>query len=375
MTGANIAATLPSHRDPLKLSAATSDQIRFLRVASIFFMVYVHVKPGFLGGDWERDTAIYYVGVMFVDILGRASVAALSLVSGYLLWFSLRHRSPLKALVSRVRGVLVPMATANMLFILFAWAGMLFFNHVTNNIEAFVTAPTPMNLVNALLGVTSPTINTTLFFIRDLFVASCLCILFAAPIVARPRTIIFLITVLTVTDTTSPVIFRPTILLFMVTGFSVASLGITTRYAIRFLPLGITLLLLAIAIEFGGIKFSHSYLINGWDILKRTGLVILFVSAAVQIFPEGKDCPWLAATVRHCESRIFIYYLYHAPLFSVMWVGWQWTTGGSYLASDYLVFFLCCPIVTYLFVYFGSRVIDTFPVWAQSLVRGPTRGS
>ena len=76
----------------LKLSSARpdpawSERIRLLRVLSIFFMVYVHVKPGFDGVDWEPGSLTYVAGILLVDVLGRALDKLRIIVTAQLLCF------------------------------------------------------------------------------------------------------------------------------------------------------------------------------------------------------------------------------------------------------------------------------------------------
>ena len=81
-----------------KVSAA----IRVLRVLCIFFMMSVHLVPGASGVSFVTGGAGRAIGEIWLGFLGRASVATLSLVSGFLLVSSFEKHGVLR--IARDRG-------------------------------------------------------------------------------------------------------------------------------------------------------------------------------------------------------------------------------------------------------------------------------
>ena len=69
-----------------------------------------------------------------------------------------------------------------------------------------------------LTGLTGPTANLSLFFLRDLFVSSILVWLLRPLLAALPLPVLGLLGVVTVFDLAAPLVFRPSILFFVAAG-------------------------------------------------------------------------------------------------------------------------------------------------------------
>lgn len=103
-----------------RIEQTDSDMIRFCRVVCIFFMMTVHFYPYESNETIINSGSFEIVGLVFIDFLGRASVATLSLISGYLLSRSLSNKSLFHIIIQRGQALLVPMITWNLVFLLAA---------------------------------------------------------------------------------------------------------------------------------------------------------------------------------------------------------------------------------------------------------------
>lgn len=75
------------------VAAETSRQIVAARVICIFFMLSVNVSPGFDAATYGPGDAMHWIGALWVDVPGRSSVPALSIVSGFLMSAQVGRRS------------------------------------------------------------------------------------------------------------------------------------------------------------------------------------------------------------------------------------------------------------------------------------------
>ena len=148
------------------------------------------------------------------QLLGRASVAALSFISGYLLIRTASGRSLTSVARRRFQTLIIPMLTWNLIFCILQIGKVV----ITGKADDSILLRPDSNLLAALTGLTGPPANLSLFFLRDLFV-SALLIQAVRPILnARAWLVLGVLAVVTVFDLAAPVIFRPSILFFVAAG-------------------------------------------------------------------------------------------------------------------------------------------------------------
>ena len=341
------------------------EQIRICRVLCIFFMMSVHVNPGLGNASFVSFGQFHWIGSLWGEFLGRTSVAALSFVSGYLLVRTSATR-PLGALARRrVQSVLVPMLTWNLIFLLLQVAKVAVLGHPE---ESALLRP-DTDLLATLTGLTGPTANLSLFFLRDLFVSALIVHLLAPVLAERPVPMLCLIAAIAVFDLAEPVIFRPSILFFVAAGAAYAK-----RANSLAAMLGIRVAAPAAALIVGGLVLVN---VLPWertgpvaeleDLLRRSLLVIgmLRLSALLTGTRAGN---WLLPL----ERRIFETYLLHVPLFGVLWVVWTSFIGGQ-LEASYVLFFLFAPALAIAAGTAFGTLCDRAPAPLQKLLRGKSR--
>ncbi len=213
-------------------------QIQICRVFCIFFMMSVHVHPG--AGNpsiVSEGGAFALLGAIWSDTLGRASVAALSFISGYLLWRKAAGRSFGVVARDKARSLLVPMLVWNLVFVgLLLGRFLLTGRHGEAGHDPFAAGADTLSLLTGLDGETA---NRSLFFLRDLFVASLLVHLLGPLLRRYPLPLLAAIALVAVLDVGAPLIFRPSILLFVAAGMVVAQRGwhLDTLFVTRRLPM------------------------------------------------------------------------------------------------------------------------------------------
>lgn len=338
--------------------------IETLRVFCIVAMMWVHVNPGLASPSAVTSGDYALVGTIFGNTLGRVSVVLLSFVSGYLIWHRSRTVPLHRFAASRFRSVLVPMLVWSAIFILMAVTKAPLTGVTSHKIEG-IDLDTE-SLANAWAGITGPTANLSLFFLRDLFVGS-LILRAALPLVARAPIAVAAVVLLAASgQALEPLIFRAPILQFLVFGAVAARLGYTLTGLARpmvALPVGYLLSVASVA------AFSQpgNPLLDGLHLpalAMRAGVCFLLL-AFTQTLLSGLRRPALHGLGRHA----YLAYLMHVPFLGVLWVVWRTLVGGPSEPS-YAVFFLAGPVAAFAVAVAIGHVLDRAQDVLQIALRG-----
>jgi fucose 4-O-acetylase-like acetyltransferase len=341
-------------------------QIQICRVICIFLMMSVHIFFQSSGhGDPVPSEAsiistgdLAFIKEIWVDQLGRASVPALSLISGYLLVQSIGRTSARNLACRKFLTLIVPMIIWNAVYLALArlgWGG-----------SAAEGQLSVAALVNGLTGLLGPTVNPSLFFLRDLF-ASALITLAGLGLIRRfPWAAIALSATVALFGLLQPLVFRPSILMFVVMGAALAVRGIGPRELARprvCLPVIAAGLGLA-ALAWLLMDLDHALFSAALDLLRRTALTFAMVGVAGRLAttPLGRRIATLG-------DDVFLSYLLHLSLFGVAWVVWQKLVGSAMDPSYLLFFFLAPPLALVVGTRLG-KATDTLPGAVQILIRG-----
>lgn len=348
----------------------TSSQIEILRPLCIFFMLYVHVNPGF-------DKAIHsgvnlYFGIVIVDILGRTSVAALSLVSGFLLAYGMTRKDVGILIWGRIRALYLPMIFWSSVFIAMALSASFLFGYTSEVSRILQDLPMDRLILEKLMFLHGIPANPSLGFLRDLTASSILLIL-VLHITGRAVFVLwfalFAILGVALFGTIEPVIYRPTIPLFMLAGATLyqarGNLHIPPIYAISAVALYAALVIgdlsntVTASIGQGTIVGERVE-----NIAKRTTLTILAltISSALVKTSTGK---WL----RGMTGGVFLTFLCHTTVISVLWAVWK-SRGGYESHWSYIIFFSLSPILVMVLATRVSPVLDCLPAPIQIVLRG-----
>lgn len=159
------------------MTANESTAIKICRVTAIFFMTYVHVSPGFENWVGEIPAHMMVLGHLLSEHLGRASVPALSVLSGYLAMSAFQRRPSWWVYVKeRWTTLITPLITWNLAIILLSIAILLI-----TGVESFVikNSPpshllTPHIIFDKITAYSNGSTTFALNFLRDIFVCSAL---------------------------------------------------------------------------------------------------------------------------------------------------------------------------------------------------------
>ncbi len=347
-----------------------STQIRICRVLCIFFMMSVHVNPGLSNPSLVSTGSLALVGAVWGDFLGRASVAALSFISGYLLVRTVPEKSTGTVARRRFRTLLVPMLTWNLIFCLLQVGKALLLHRP----EESVLLEPGTDLLAALTGLTGPTANLSLFFLRDLFVSALLVQVLRPALAAWPLAVLGLVAGIAVFDLAVPLVFRPSILFFVAAGAAYAMRAGTLaawltprRVAGAVLAILAGMAAMALLVRVAPADAGLAPVVAVQDLLRRALLVVLTLglSAALTGTRAGG---WLVPL----ERRIFETYLLHVPLIGMLWVPWTRLVGGPQ-EPTYLLFFLLAPVAAIVGGIALGGLCNRAPPLLQTLLRGKVR--
>jgi fucose 4-O-acetylase-like acetyltransferase len=314
-----------------------STAIQVSRVVCIFFMMYAHAR-GYEEFLVQRGnvppTWLSWLLHLLRDEASRTSVPLLALLSGWL--FSARFKGSFLAVVARrSRTLLVPLVMWNLVMLACVYLSTQLF-HLQGSL-----ATTWSHWINRILGVTQTPVNTPLYFLRDLFLAS---LAGAALLWLRPgRRVVWAVaaaaTALVILVPIEPVMMRPYILPQFLLGIAIQrSWDIAKPRSLWIIGcVGLVLLVLHLRAPFGYERAD--------EVVFRVAMVALgWVIAA-----------WLASTraagpIVRISPAIFLVFCAHTPL-GIFWGhlslrlgqwlaelhGWARTTVALYDAGIYLV--------------------------------------
>lgn len=338
--------------------------IETLRVFCILAMMWVHVNPGMSSASIVTTGEYALVGAVLGNTLGRVSVSLLSFISGYLLWQRARDIAFGRYAMRRFRTVLVPMLVWSALYILLAVMKEPLTGSTARKIAGI--GPDAVSLANAWAGITGSTANPSLFFLRDLFVAS-LVLRLAVPLVERAPVLVAAVVLVAATgDALQPLVFRASILQFLFFGAVAARLGYTVTGLSRplvALSLGYLLSVASLA----GHRQPGNPLLQGMDLpvlMRRAGVSFLLLALAAVLRAR---LPGLA--FHRAGRHAYLAYLMHGPVLGVLWSLWQ-RFGGGPDDGGYLVFFLAAPVLVFMFAARLGLALDRAPPVLQMALRG-----
>ncbi|OSP53599.1 hypothetical protein BV911_17045 [Pseudoruegeria sp. SK021] len=207
---------------------------------------------------------------------------------------------------------------------------------------------TPSALVNALTGLFGPSINLSLFFLRDLFVSTAIIVLtwrYIRDYLWVALGVVFVVTIFKLTD---PIIFRPTILLFMLAGCTLraqhiplSSLAKPPVFFFGILGSGTVLLACHYLLE------THGGPVSDIQNIARRGMLVFAVIAVAVLIGHSKR---LQAFFDHLEPVAFLAYLSHALLAKLIWIAMA-PLGLSLMGPSYLFYFFMAPMLMFALVF------------------------
>ena len=333
------------------------------RVVCITFMMFTHLKE--YEGSNVYGGPLNALGVLTNDYLGRASVPALSLVSGYLLVVGMNRKRSLSTLgfaKKKASSVLLPMLVWNLIYIGIVLAADIAFNHSHRVIEIFRDGNW-LDVVNVFTALTDVPANFSLHFIRDFFVTQVLLFgLLRWGGVARIP-ILIAIAAYSMMGQLDPLISREMIVLFATSGALLALSGMNlTMIASSRSVQAVTLALLLGFFIWGDEGIREATSLQVAEILMRVAmsLAILIVGYQLARLP-------ISIAFHRLAPIAFLTYLLHLPLTSLLWVVWSKLISSGNDGYGYAGYYFTAPIAAWLVAMGLAAILKQHPAIAANL--------
>jgi len=329
----------------------------------------VRIYAQFLSRDIKTDCYPETNLCVFHDVRG-ASVATLSLVSGFLLASAALHKPSFTLIWARVRTIYVPMLIWSGVFMLAAQLGYLLTGIATTASTSIDGLPISRIILEKLMFIYGSPASPALGFLRDLTVSSILVILLLR--VPRKEALwVALIGVLALSlyGGMAPLVYRPTILLFMLLGVAMYQ----TQRSLSVPKVIIVLAALVLAVVtfqvFSGINAAEANVqntlaVNALNIAKRASLTVLVLSFGSMLVMT-RFGTWLSGIGAH----VYLAFLSHTTILPILWVLWSRGVGNE-AHWTYPMFFICSPICVIGLAGLMGKVISLLPSPIQIWLRG-----
>jgi hypothetical protein len=364
--------------DSTKVSPNVSLSISIMRVLCIAFMMTVHVNPAFDLSAYALDEPMRHLGAVLTETLGRASVATLSFVSGWLLVGSLERRAPPRLALDRLRTLYLPMATWNALFIAATLLAAALFGTATTRSGA-LAAMSPLEMAgSAVLDLDGSSASPALGFLRDLAACSLIVIAgvsalrqIAAPAWARAAlqaAILALCVAATLLNALEPLVLRPSILLFMTAGALLRWRGGAPRLPGRALPALLALVAtVALAVDFQLIPALSELGAEVWNLLLRVTLTAFMICLAGVLARRS-----IGARLAPLADAVYLAYLSHTIIISTLWQVWRAAVPQPE-GPAYPIFYLAAPAAAMAAAVAAAPLLGWLPPAVQIALAGKVR--
>ncbi len=327
---------------PLSPAAAIdpilSRRIDIARVICIFFVIYAHVPPYDYQLFLENSATPIAYGVIFlVEGVARASVPALSLISGFLTYGAITRGQAHSQLVSRrFVGLYVTAVAWSFVFLATYMVVSQVMGQPVGVLQRAVQADNPLLFwINALFHVTDRGIAAHLSFLRDLFV-----LILLSPFIARAlhwnaAIVILAFGLLFAFDISTPITLRPGIAIMFVIGLWLRMVRFDVTLLDRW-ALPVIAVFLASTTLLTVLNASES-------LAQYAGVAIRvhrFLAAGAFWIASGFILSSMLATnALRLSPYLFLTYCAHPLLLAMIWPFWKRLIGTEADIS-YAVFFL-----------------------------------
>ena len=342
--------------------AIDSDIIQIARVLCIYFMIHVHLYPGFdviVLPDWMMP-----IRIVVSDIFGRASVPLLSIISGYLAISSFSKRGYGRAIGNKALTLMSTLAVWNIFAIALAFIAWHVMANQTDAYLELTSATLPQVVYSLIFSVDNGSLQVSHAFLRDLFM--CFALMPLIQVYCRWLNpflgMILLCTVIYIVGV-EPVIYRENILICFVAGVYLKQVDFRLSSIERWALLIIPAFLFFAWIELTGrleIYESHDVV----QLAKRFAVASTILLAST----------WLAKTslrrfLLMISPPVFLVFLSHNLAFGVLWSAWAMTVGAD-IGSTYAIYLFGAPLITWASAFLVYPFLQRLP----DVIRIPLTG-
>lgn len=343
--------------------------IKICRVLCIFFVMYVHVNPStdiWLEKVPSNLNYIHYIGDVLLNVFGRASVPALSVLGGYLAVSAYNRRSNWwKYVKERWQTIVIPMITWNIILIILSLLILATIGASTDVVRKMGSFQqmSPLDFLDFITAYNYGSAAVALNFLRDIFVCSLIFPLIHQLVKRFDVAGVGVIWLTGLTVSFVPIVMKPNILMFFTAGVYFAS------YSIKLVPTPQVAIKLAatLAAVFGLVYFLpalSSFAGNVPDTVFRVIVTTGFLATSITLsrLTIGK-------LLARLEPITYLLFLSHTTVFLVLWGIWQKLLGNE-ITWPYPLFFIITPVVTVFIVYWLYKLIALTPHTTQKILVG-----
>lgn len=269
-----------------------------------------------------------YIKAFFAQGVFRATVPLLTVISGYLVFSSGLHQTPLRLLRKKTTSILWPLILWNAPLVLLIFI----FQKYTLSSHDFSATLYPFSLdqwLNALIGLEAPPVNYPLYFLRDLFILSLLAPFFGLFLQRAPY--LGLLAVLTVFyfDLDGPLVIRNS----MLVSYYLGGLAVFRRWDLTAWDRHATWLLMA----FLGLSAAIVlFKVNDRSYFRLVTPLMLW--PALSLIVKHRIGDWI---YRHSRFSFFTF-LAHGPMLLIFWLLFQKLPDST----PYPLFWMLTPPLT-----------------------------
>ena len=318
------------------LTEEISKRFWITRFSMIIGIVILHLPP-YEPLTQVGTSAFSLLKAFFAHGLFRATVPVLTVISGYLVFYSNLHLRPLELFKKKTKSILVPLVLWN-LPIAIAVFFVQKYQILGHQFSAQLYPPSLLDWLNALIGVTADPVNYPLNFLRDLFVISIL-----SPVLwlfLKTRPYLGLITVLVIWhfNLDGDLILRTS----MLVNFYIGGLAAVRRWDLAALDKYANwCLLLLISVCIGLVAFR----IENRELFRLISPFLVW--PCMKFFVGTRVGEWLS---KYAGSSFFIF-LSHSVVLLALWLVFK----KSPASELYFVYWLLTPPITVLLLIFVHR--------------------
>lgn len=304
-----------------------SRRIWITRYFMVIGIIVLHLPPYQTLGTLD-GSIIQYVKAFFSHGVFRATVPVLTVMSGYLVFISGLHLTPLKLITKKISSLFVPLLLWNLPLALAVYFMQMYALPV-HNFSVELYPATFESWANAVIGLAGTPVNYPLNFLRDLFAVSLLTPLFWLLLKRAPYTGLVVVLVVHYFNLDGPFVIRNA----MIVSFYIGALAACEKWDLRYLDRQAKLLLLIFVV------FCIAIVVIQIQNREYFRMVAPFmVWPAMSLIVNTKMGDWLYRN----SSNSFFTYLSHGPIILVLWVLFK----SLPIELPYALYWTLTPVVT-----------------------------
>lgn len=171
------------------ISPEVRKRIQIVRYLMVCGIVFIHIPPEEIQTlkTLTDNAQFLFVRNFLVDAVFRGAVPLLTCISAYLIFLYGKDKNALQLVRDKAKSLVIPLIIWNLPIVIAVYLVQKY-QGVSHQFVLHLYPLQLLTVLNAIFGVTDKPLNYPLFFLRDLFVLSCLAPIFGLFIRTAPIT-------------------------------------------------------------------------------------------------------------------------------------------------------------------------------------------